>query len=269
MRVSACTDPATPGGDNEDWVWASPGRIVVLDGATARTDTGCHHGVAWYATLLGSALSTLASNRDTPLATALRLAITHVMQQHSECDLSHPGTPSAAVAVVRTGEDVLEYLVLGDISVVLEGTDGIQVITDDRVDHTARAEREGADRYLIGSADKQAALVRLKHAELAARNQSGGYWVAAADPNVVTEALTGKLTLDGLRRVAMLSDGGARIVRPFDLMGWAELLDLLDKAGPGEVIRRIRAVEAADPEGQRWSRNKASDDATIVYAPFA
>jgi hypothetical protein len=48
------------------------------------------------------------------------------------------------------------------------------------VDKTARAEREEADRHPFGSAEKQAALLRMKHAELAARNQPGGYWVAAA-----------------------------------------------------------------------------------------
>src|SRR5205823_5637533 len=186
------------------------------------------HGIAWYATNLGSALSTFASNRDTPLASALRSAIQHVANQHSECDLSNPATPAAAVALIRTNEDVLEYLVLGDITVLLDGQDGLQVITDDRVDDTARAEREGADRYPIGSPDKQAALLRMKHAELDARNQPGGYWIAAADPNVVTEAITGKVTLDGLRRAAGLSDGGGRIVRLFEPPDWSALLEPLD-----------------------------------------
>jgi hypothetical protein len=132
----------------------------------------------------------------------------------------------------------------------------------------ARAEREGANRYPIGSADKQAALLRMKRAELEVRNRPGGYWIAAADPNVVTEALTGKVGLDGLRRAAVLTDGGARIVRLFELLDWHELIDLLDDAGPGEVVRRIRAAEVADPEGRRWARNKRSYDATVVYASF-
>jgi hypothetical protein len=137
---------------------------------------------------------------------------------------------------------------------------------DDRVDTTARHERATVDRYPIGSPEKQSALVRMKHAELAARNQPGGYWVAASDPNVVTHALSGKASLDGLRRTAVLTDGAARIVALFELTDWSGLLDILDEAGPDEVVRRIRAIEAADPEGRRWLRNKRSDDATIVYA---
>lgn len=267
MRISTLSEPATDDKDNEDWVSAAPGLIVVLDGATVRTETGCSHGAAWYATQLGSALSTLASNRDLALPTALRTAISHVANQHGgECDLTHPGTPSAAVAVLRTHNDELEYLVLGDITIVLERTDGLNVIVDDRVDATAVTERATVDRYPIGSAEKQSALVQMKHAELAARNRPGGYWVAAADPNVITHALSGAVPLHALRRTAVLTDGAARIVALFELTDWVGLLDVLDAAGPDEVVRRVRAVEAADPEGRKWPRNKRSDDATIVYA---
>jgi hypothetical protein len=266
MRVSAFSEPASQNGENEDWVSAAPGLIVVVDGATVRTETGCSHGAAWYATHLGSALSTLASDRDLSLATALRAAIQHVVNQHAECDLTHPGTPSAAVAVLRNGENKLDYLVLGDITVVLDTADGLEVVIDDRVEATARTERDAAHRYPIGSAEKQSALLRMKHAELAVRNQPGGYWVAAADPNVIAHALTGKVAIEGLRRTVVLTDGAARIVALFELVDWPGLLEVLDKTGPDEVVRRIRAIEAADPEGCRWPRNKRSDDATIVYA---
>ena len=36
-----------------------------------------------------------------------------------------------------------------------------------------------------GSLEKSEALIRMKHAELAAPNILGGYWVAAADPTLV------------------------------------------------------------------------------------
>src|SRR5437588_9355589 len=49
MRVSTVTEPGDPARDNEDWVTADPDLVIVLDGATARTATGCAHGIAWYA----------------------------------------------------------------------------------------------------------------------------------------------------------------------------------------------------------------------------
>ncbi|MFE9695167.1 hypothetical protein [Micromonospora sp. NPDC005806] len=90
----------------------------------------------------------------------------------------------------------------------------------------ARAEREEADRHPFGSAEKQAALLRMRHAELAARHQPGGYWVAAADPFAAQHAITGEVPLVSVRRVAVLTDGAARLVALFD---WPDVLDVLDE----------------------------------------
>jgi hypothetical protein len=65
---------------------------------------------------------------------------------------------------------------------------------------------------------------------------------------------------------AGLTDGAARIVRLFGLLSWRELLDAVDAAGPADILHRVRSVEASDPLGSTWPRNKRSDDATIVYA---
>jgi hypothetical protein len=59
-------------------------------------------------------------------------------------------------------------------------------------------------------------------------------------------------------------NGGARAVDPFQLCDWQGLLTILATAGPGELIRQVRAVEAADPAGIRWPRNKIHDDATAI-----
>jgi hypothetical protein len=61
------------------------------------------------------------------------------------CDLSHPATPSAAVAIAQAHGDSLRYLVLGDTALAIDTTDGLRIITDNRVDTTATAERAAAD----------------------------------------------------------------------------------------------------------------------------
>jgi hypothetical protein len=196
----------------------------------------------------------------------LSAAIGHVAALHPDCDLSHPGSPSAAVAITRVTDDGLEYLVLGDITLVMRTEDTLTVIVDNRVSATAAAERRRADRHPIGSVEKHDALRAMKYVELAARNRPGGYWIAAADPAVATRALTGRVPLTDVSRLAIMTDGAARLVDLFAAMTWTETLSLLDRAGPAEIIRRVRALESADPDGRRWPRNKRSDDATIVYA---
>ena len=81
-------------------------------------------------------------------------------------------------------------------------------------------------------------------------------WPAEADRDRV---------LRELDAVALLSDGASRLVDRFDLMSWPELLAVLRKAGPTELIARTREVEASDPDGMRWPRGKASDDATALW----
>ena len=264
MRVTASSEPGSPDAPNEDAFSVSPdgNTVAIFDGSTARTGTGCIHGVAWYTHNLADALAKHA--RLTP-AKALAAAITDTAARHRHtCDLTHPGTPSAAVGIVQARRKTLRYLMLGDVTLVLDLGHGIRVLTDSRVHATASAERQAADNLPSGSSEKAQALVRMKQAELTARNVTGGYWVAAADPAIVAHAITGDLPRQHLQQAALLSDGAARAVDPFQLCDWRGLLTILTTAGPGELIRQVRAAETTDPAGMRWPRNKVHDDATAI-----
>jgi hypothetical protein len=116
-----------------------------------------------------------------------------------------------------------------------------------------------------GSALKLRRRAQLTRALRRARNRPGGYWVAAADPQAASQAVTGTLPGRSLLRAVLLSDGASRLADPFKLATWEELLALLDESGPEELLRQVRAAEAVDPEGRQWPRTKRSDDATAVY----
>lgn len=251
---------------NEDWMAASSDLVVVLDGATVRTDTGCRHGVDWFTRKLGAGIIAGAASKSQSLAGALAEAIQNVAALHPDCDLAHPGTPSAAAGLVRVEGDFVRYAVLGDVTLVVETADDLLVVSDERVSKTAAAERAEADKYSIGSSEKQAAMVQMKHAELAARNVEGGYWIASTDPAVVDHAVTGEIPVSQVRRMAVLTDGAARAVTMFGLYSWRSLLDALEQAGPDKLVRQVREAEAADPVGERHPRNKTSDDASVVFA---
>ena len=110
MRVTASSDPGSPDRPNEDGIVICADTVAVLDGATARTDTGCIHGVAWFVEHLAKAI---AKHSELGPADALASAIRDTADQHRDtCDLMHPGTPSAAVAIVQIRNQVLRYLLL-------------------------------------------------------------------------------------------------------------------------------------------------------------
>lgn len=263
MQARLATLPGSPTAPNEDAVLVAGDTVVLLDGATARTGTGCTHGTAWYASHLAAAI---VDHAELGPAGALAAAITATADQHSTtCDLTHPATPSAAVAIVQRRAGALHWLVLGDTTLVVQHPAGWPtVVTDNRVDHTAQPQRRAADRWPVGSHEKAHALLEMKHAELELRNRPGGYWVAAADPAVVTQAITGQVPASDVHALALLTDGAARAVT-FGLLDWPGVLQVLAAGGPHTLLERVRAAELGDPTGRRWPRNKAADDATVVY----
>lgn len=263
MLIQSATESgsATP---NEDCVASTSHVMVVLDGLTARTETGCLHGVAWFAERLSTSILEFSHLLD--LVEALRAAIIHTASLHADsCDLANPATPCAAVGIVKVERDRLRYLALGDVTIVIDSGSNQLAISDLRVNKTAQNERAEADALPSGSIDKAAALVRMKRVEIAARNTPGGYWIAAADPSAADEAITGEMPLSAVQRVAILTDGAARAVDVFNLFDWRGALDLLAASGPRELIAQVRKVEESDPLAKLWPRNKISDDATVIF----
>jgi hypothetical protein len=268
--ASSSGDPATP---SEDWFSVTPDLIVVLDGATVRTDTGCEHGLPWYVRQLGVALVDFTTEQQglsavlpSTLIEALAAAIQQVAWQHyKSCDLSHPGTPSAAVGIIRNRNGVQERLLLGDITVVTETDTDLWAVSDSRVSRTAAELRAEADLHPLGSPEKSAAIQAMKPHELAARNRPGGYYIAAADSSAAQEALYSEVPLEDIRRFAVLSDGAARYVDLFGLSSWREALAFLELCGPEKFIEMVRLAEQGDPLGIQYPRNKGGDDATAVF----
>jgi hypothetical protein len=240
--------------------------VVVLDGATARLDTGCVHGIAWYANKLGGAIVTEAADHHKSLPDVLATAIRDVAELHPDCDLHHPGTPSAAVGILRRRNASLDLLVLADVTIALSRTGGtISVITDDRVDRIATAERERALSYGADQPGRNEALNEMKRAQLALRNREGGFFVAAADPDAAYRAYAKTLRASEIAEAAVLTDGAAIAVTLLGLLSWQDLIAFLASNGPAALLRNVRATELSDSNMSRWPRMKVSDDATAAY----
>ncbi|MCF4139554.1 integrase [Streptomyces sp. Tue 6430] len=269
MRVTLGSLPAEPGRENEDFAAAAPGAAVLLDGAgVANAETGCTHGVAWFSAMLGGLLlSTITAHPARPLAACLADAIGAVRSLHEDaCDLVHRASPTSTVVAVRAGAGTLEYLVLGDSSLLLaERGNGTTVVTDRRLDDVGRRLRGPVDALPTGSPEHAAALAEYRDALTGLRNRPGGFWIAGPDPYAAEHALTGTAELGFLSSVTLLSDGATRLVDRFELTTWQETVTVLDSSGPSELIRRVREVEAGDPDGRRWPRGKARDDATALH----
>ncbi|MFI6604036.1 integrase [Nonomuraea sp. NPDC050536] len=268
MRVTFATE-AAPGRPNEDFVAATPAAVVLLDGAGTPpgSESGCSHGVAWYSRTLGSTLLASLTQGGGSLPDVLAQGIKAVSSLHDgTCDLSHPGSPSATVVMLRRTTDALEWLVLADSVLVLDvGTAEPMVITDDREAQVGARYRTKMDALDSGTPDHVAAHREYVEAMRSHRNRDGGFWVAATDPLAAEQALVGDMPTERVRAAALLSDGASRPMDHFGLLSWQKALDVLNHEGPDELIRVVRQAEDADPHGSRWPRGKAYDDATAAF----
>jgi protein phosphatase 2C-like protein len=271
MQVLLASEPGVAGRPNEDFAAVVPGAVVLLDGAgyVPESGIGCVHGIAWYTRTLGGLLAAGACDDRVPLAELLTRGIERVSQMHAgTCDLAHPATPGATVIIARQSGSTLEYLVLCDSVLVLQPRAGEpRAITDTQLAETTARFRPAASLQ-PGTPEHDAARRAYSRELEDARNQPGGYWLAAADPAAAGHALTGTEPLSGLSAVALLSDGASRLADQFHLATWAEVCDILCRDGPPGLIERVRAAESTDPRGERWPRGKIHDDATAVFWPI-
>ncbi|MDA0566862.1 protein phosphatase 2C domain-containing protein [Streptomonospora sp. S1-112] len=268
MSLRLATAPAKPDRPNEDFAAVGANAAVLLDGAGTPpgTQSGCLHGVAWYARTLGGLLLGALGSDDT-LAGALGASIERVNRLHAEtCDLMHSDTPSATVVAVRWDTTDIEYLVLADSVLVLDHVgDSPEVVTDDREAVVGRELRKPMDALATGTPEHARALRDYVAALADHRNRPGGFWVANTDPAAADEAITGRVRRDEVVSMALLSDGASRLADRFGLATWRDTLDTLSAEGPAGLIRQVRRAEDSDPDGLRWPRGKAHDDATVVY----
>ncbi|MFJ6778402.1 hypothetical protein [Streptomyces yangpuensis] len=238
----------------------------MLDGlSTAGLDTGCRHGVPWYVAQLGGHLVAALAESDRQLTEGLADALEKVARLHPECDLKNPGTPSATVAILRERAGYFDHLVLADSPVILEGSSGVTVLTDLRVDEVCQDLRAETERFQTGTPEHRASVARLVAAQREIRNTEDGYWVAASTPEPAFHALTGSAPADDVWSAAVMSDGVSRLVTEYRMATWEAVLDKLREDGAVSLIRRVREVEATDPHGQRWPRYKAGDDAAVAF----
>lgn len=196
----------------------------------------------------------LARDGD-PAAVLLAEAIEQVTDDHRDtCDVANPISPSASVAILRLSDGLAEYLVLGDLYVVLDRMgDAPLVVTDPREVVISRPYVSALATVTHGSDAYRRILRDLR----ANRNQPGGFWLAKDDPKAADEAITGRCPNSTLAGAALLSNGASRIVDRFGLADWPAVMAILASGGPARVIDQVRRAEVRDAV--------AMDDATIAH----
>jgi len=266
VRIAAAQLPEPPHG--ADRIVATRNAVAVLDGASAFEPASIPPGD--YASRLGASIATALTDAPyAPLASVLAEAIAATA---SVLGLAGgDGCPSSTVAMARLAGGTLDLLALGD-SYIFYGTGpggpGTGTLTDDRLAGLRLPQqRHYRERLAAGGSydDAHRELLRaLQREQRRHRNRPGGYWIAAADPDAASRALTLTLPTTAAAWAVLATDGIVNTARHLGLDDWPAFAH----SGPAALARLLRHCQDweqhADPDGRKFPRSKRHDDKAIA-----
>lgn len=266
--LSLAGDPAK---QNEDAFGGSTSAAVVLDGATMLGD-GLMPGpsdAAWIAQF--GARRLIAHLKDEEPKKALKLALGDAEKSFHALRRGEPEdqwqVPCASLILVAEHEKGLEFLYLGDCGALAEQGDGLKVIgetLDKRAEESARAAQIAKEKKLASAS----ALSRpefLSHLR-ARRNHvnSGNYWLFSPDKRAAAHAGRRIVAAEKGAHLLLASDGFLALASGYGAYDAMGLLKAAKTKGLAAMGAELRAIEAGDPDGNKFARFKKSDDATAL-----
>lgn len=238
----------------------------VLDGASSFSTDQSDHDGGWYAGRLKAALEDeLTTGASLPTETIVARAIRGASRAHV-----NPKTcPTSTIALARWDEDQAQLYALGDSTVASVTTRDDVILTDNRIAEVGQVLRNRyRARLQAGSGFDEihrGLLRELQERQRRARNSSGGFWIAGADPKAASQALHATVSTRDLRAIVLSTDGAAAAITRYAL---ADSWEDMSKQNIESLLHEIRSVEEGDPSGAIFPRSKIHDDASLIIAQF-
>jgi hypothetical protein len=261
---------------NEDRVGMVGKLAWVIDGATDVVDepfVGEVSDAAWFANALDSALRRHADAPPPELGRLIPVVTHELGAAFNRSARRSPGGrqdhPSASALIVRERDGQLDYLSVGDCTLLAETERGLMRL--------GTAAAEGGDRALAAiirsfqeaQTELSAKAIRARiwpriRATRALMNDPSAYGVFSITEPPSNFVCTGTLQLASLGTALIGSDGLLRLVDVFASHSEQSLVNAARTMGLCSLIEELRALELRDPHNIRYPRAKTSDDASGV-----
>ena len=181
-------------------------------------------------------------------------------------DLCSPNVAGPRASEGRRGKKI-ELLWFGDCGALLATEKGIEVIGES----FAKRARESAGARAIAKEKKISPAAGLSRQEFIghlrkARNfvNSGGNWLFSPDHRAADHVSHQLIAAPPEGQLLLASDGFLALVGDYGAYDAASLMTAARDKGLAALGQELRAIEEADPLGDKYARFKKSDDATAV-----
>jgi len=267
--LESLTLPGDPAKANEDAFAISATAALVLDGATPLGPSLLPgpSDAAWIAQFGARRLMAHLNDGEAP-QDALALALGDT--QKSFLGLSRKPirekwqTPCASMMMVAETDAGTEFRWFGDCAAIIL-QDGALTLVGEAM--AARKREAGRARLVAqeikkSSTDRDAMLPLLR----AGRNRinSGSHWLFSPDARAALHVSYQTENFAPGALLLLASDGFMALASDYDAYEIAGLMAAAKDKGLAVLGAELRAIENADPQGEKFARFKTSDDATAL-----
>ena len=267
------------GAHNEDRAGVAFSYAWVIDGATDVLPEPLTDGptdAAWFADAMQDAIARTVASTAVDLRAAPEIIAHDIAPRFVSAarrPAAHRGEhPSASAIILRAHQHGIEYVSLGDCTLMIEQDDTLAFVGVD-------ADQAG-DRWVVdalrGNTGKEATAAPLSRADLLPQlraqrqrmNTPGGYGIFSitAPPSEMIGHGTFEVRDDA--RILLASDGIMRLCDVFHRYDAQSLFEAAWTHGLAPLLTELRALEAADDDCRRFPRAKTSDDATALLLRY-
>lgn len=264
---------------NEDAFGYDVDCAWVLDGATGLNGKRlvAQEGgsdAQWYSSAFSEFLRQHLPNSNMPLNELFSNGVKTVwaeFERRAGHTVQREDVPCAAGTAVRIKEGFLEYICVADCCLLVRYQDGtVKEFLDDTIcvldrHSMAMAAEIARKKGLQVSQCRQDIMPRLRRVRMT-MNTPEGYIALADNPNTVLKTVSGKIPLEQIKDVCMVSDGFSEYYNMFSLADSLEnFMDQVENTPPEALFDRLIAAQREDEALQKFPRFKLSDDSTILY----
>lgn len=262
---------------NEDLYGHIDSSYWIIDGATGLYKNSIADDITdaqWYVKEIDISLKKRINNEAKSLKVILKECINEVFElykkqsKNSSCDKEL--YPSASIIIVRELGDYIEYLSLGDCTLLLNKNDNVIKVLDETVPKldailTEELIKKVKEKH-ISISDAREELSELCKRHRSMKNHKNGYWILEFDEEAIDNAIYDKVNKTDVSDIIIMSDGYYRLYDTFNIYkSDIELINDLKDKNCADLIKIIKELEDSDENCLTYPRTKQRDDITVIY----